>query len=109
MIKSFVPICEYGITVDEFDIIRAKKSHEVLAGVPALSCRCMTYAYLNSYVSKSSMDIATCLPVVYFGYLQPTMATCSLLLLPAIYYGYLWSTLATCGLLWLPMAYYGYL
>ena len=29
VIKSFVSICECGITNDEFDIIRAKKSHQV--------------------------------------------------------------------------------
>ena len=60
----------------------------------------------------SSIDIATCLPVVYCGYLYiylyslllaTTMATCSLLWLSVVYYGYLQSTMVTCDLLSLPM------
>ena len=57
-----------------------------LASVPALSCRCMTYAY--NLTAMSSLAIVTCLPVVYFGYLQCTSVTCSLLWLPVVYYGY---------------------
>ena len=54
---------------------------------------------------KCSIAIATCLPVVYYGYiyLQSTMATCSLLWLPVIYY------MATCSLLWPPVVHYVYL
>ena len=38
------------------------------------------YAYLNWYMSlKSSIAIAICLPVVYYGYLLSTMATCIVL------------------------------
>ena len=62
---------------------------------------------------KSSIAIATCLPVVYYSYLQPTMATCSLLWLHVVYYLYvylyMYSTMATCSLLWLPVVYYLYL
>ena len=53
----------------------------ILASVPALSCRCMTYAYLNFYVS-------------YVFYSYSYMPTCSLLWLPAVYFGYLYSTMA---------------
>ena len=61
-------------------------------------------------LSLICVAIATCLPVVYYGYLQTTLATCSLLWpLPAIYYGYLQYTMATCNLLWLSVVYYGYL
>ena len=111
----------------------------LLASVPALLCRCMTYAYLNCYISYSYNY--TCLPVIYYGYLQTTMPTCSLLWLPVVYcgylhstmhmatcsllcratcscsvlcllvvyYDYLQSTMTTCSLLWLPVVYYGYL
>ena len=66
---------------------------------------------------KSSIAIATCLPVVYYDYLQSTMATYSLLWLPAIYFRYLQSTMSTCSvlclptcsLLWLPIVYYVFL
>ena len=47
-----------------------------LASVPALPCWCMTYAYLNCYVS-------------YVFYSYSYMPTCSLLWLPVIYYDYL--------------------
>ena len=50
----------------------------------------------------SSIAIVTCLPVIYYGYLQSTMPTCS------VYYGYLWSIVATRSLLWQPVVYYGY-
>ena len=50
--------------------------YKELTSVPALSCRCMTYAYLNCYVSYvfyrySYMPIygLLCLPVVYYVYL----------------------------------------
>ena len=44
---------------------------------------------------KSSITIATCLPIVYFGYLQSTIATYSPLYLPVFYFSYLQSTIAT--------------
>ena len=48
----------------------------ILASVPALLCRCMTYAYLNCYVS-------------YVFYRYSYMPTYSLLCLPVVYYVYL--------------------
>ena len=39
----------------------------------------------------SSIAIATCLPVAYYGYLQSTVATCSVLRLPVVYYDYTYS------------------
>ena len=66
----------------------------------------------------SFIVIVTCLPVVYYGYLQFTMSTCSLLYmstcsllwLPVVYHVYLQSTMSTCSLLCLPhVVYYVYL
>ena len=65
-------------------------SYKVLASVPALSCRCMTYAYLNCYVSYVFYSYS------YMPTLQSTMATCSLLWLPIVYYGYLQVVIVDC-------------
>ena len=95
----------------------------LLANVPALSCRCMTYAYLKLLCLLSLLQLqlraylqstmATCsllqLPVVNYGYLWSTMVTCTLLWLPVVYFSYLQSTISTCSLIWLPVVYHGYL
>ena len=53
---------------------------------------------------------------VLYGYLQSSLATCSVLWIPVVYYGYLQSTylgylqstMVTCSLLRLPVVYCGY-
>ena len=62
------PLSDHSKVVFEFYI--------KLASVPALSCRCMTYAYLNSYVS-------------YVFYSYSYMPASNLLWLPAVYHAYL--------------------
>ena len=49
-----------------------------LASIPAQSCRCMTYAYLNCYVSYvfynyNYIHAYLWLAIAYYGYLQSTM------------------------------------
>ena len=46
-------------------------------------------ANLFSQKQQSKADRQSRNSAVYYGYLQSTMATCSLLRLPAAYYGYL--------------------
>ena len=83
----------------------------ILASVPALSCRCMTYIYLlKTAMSPKSLQLQL------NACMQSTMATCSLLQLSLVNYGYLQSTygylqstMATCMYtIWLPVVYYGY-
>ena len=86
-----------------------RHAYNTLASVPALSCWCMTYAYLNCYVSLVFYRYSYMTTYSLLWYLKSTMATCSLPWLPSVYYDYLQSTMDTCSLIWLPVVYYCYL
>ena len=88
---------------DSLSNIAEKYNRLASVHAPAMQGHEPSLLKLLAMSPKSSVAIVTCLPVVYYGYLQSTM------LLPVVYYGYLQSSMATCSLLWLPVVYYGYL